>query len=97
MRKVIFLSPAEEEMLETARFYESQATGLGDDFQAEVQRMVQSILLHPNAGSLLSEEIRRRILRKFPFGILYAVEPDSIIIVAVMHLRRKPYYWKDRF
>ena len=40
--------------------------------------------------------MRRRMLNRFPYGLLYAVEADRIIVVAVMHLHRRPGYWKDR-
>jgi len=36
------------------------------------------------------------MVRRFPFGILYRIEPEQIVVVAVMHLRRRPGYWRDR-
>ncbi len=44
----------------------------------------------------MSENLRRRILRRFPFELLYAIEAERIVIVAVAHLRRRPRYWQDR-
>ena len=96
MRRVVFLDPAEEEMLEAAAYYEMQAPGLGGDFLAEVQYAVQRIAEYPESGRLIKGTIRRRLLRRFPHGILYRIDPDEIVIVAVMHLRRRPDYWKDR-
>lgn len=83
-------------MVEAARFYETQSPGLGRDFLEDVEQAVQSIVRHPEAGPIIAEGIRRRILRRFQFGVLYAVEPDAIVVVAVMHLRRRPGYWKNR-
>jgi plasmid stabilization system protein ParE len=91
-----FLPLAEEEMNETARFYEERVRGLGREFLEEVERAINSILIQPSAGRIISQNIRRRILKRFPFGILYAMEPDRIVIVAVMHLHRRPGYWKSR-
>ena len=91
-----FLPPAEEEMNEAARFYEERSPGLGLDFLDAVQRTVDAIVAHPNSGRQLSENIRRRIVQRFPFGVLYSVEPERIVVVAVMHLRRRPGYWKVR-
>ncbi len=91
-----FLPAAEAELHEAAQFYEGRSGGLGHDFLDEVERVIESIVEQPYSGVRISRNIRRRILRRFPFGVLYAVEPDGILVVAVMHLRRRPGYWKDR-
>ena len=96
MKERIFLQPAEEEMLEAAQYYEEQSRGLGGAFLEEIEHTITSIVTHPQSGRKLSNNIQRRIARRFPFGVLYAVEPDAIVIVAIMHLHRRPGYWKDR-
>lgn len=96
MRNREFLPLAEEEMNEAARFYEERSPGLGRDFLDQVERTIESIAVHPHSGRQISENIRRRILGRFPFAILYSLEPDRIVIVAVMHLHRQPGYWKAR-
>jgi plasmid stabilization system protein ParE len=96
MTPVIFLDPAEEEMIAAALYYEDQTVGLGEHFVAEVQHAVQRIAEHPTANRIIKREVRRRLLRRFPFGILYRIEKDEIIIAAVMHLRRRPGYWSER-
>jgi toxin ParE1/3/4 len=96
MTHIVFLVPAEEEMLEAAEYYESQRRGLGRTFLAEVQRTVDRIVENPRLGQAVRQGIRRRLLRRFPFGILYQVDPEEIVIIAVMHLRRRPGYWSDR-
>jgi toxin ParE1/3/4 len=96
MTPVVFLDPAEEEMIEAALYYEDQAVGLGEHFVAEVQHAVQPIAEHPTSSKIIKGAVRRRLLRRFPFGILYRIEKEEIVIVAVMHLRRRPGYWSDR-
>src|SRR5262245_12329984 len=93
---LIFLEPAEQELKETISYYEHQRDGLGDEFAEEFKSATQRILQLPEAWSQLSENIRRCRLNRFPYGIVYAVRGEDVIIVAVMHLRRKPGYWKDR-
>jgi len=83
-------------MLEAAAFYEEQAANLGREFLAEVQHAADRILESPLAGRKIRGEIRRRLLRRFPFALLYRLDPEEIIILAVMHLRRKPGYWSNR-
>ncbi len=96
MMHVVFLPEAEQEMLEAASYYQSQATRLGVDFLSEIERAVKSIEESPNTWPILEGKLRRRLIRRFPFGILYRVESEEIVVIAVAHLRRKPGYWKER-
>lgn len=96
MTAVVFLPPAQEEMTEAARFYQTQSKGLGAEFLAEVERTIAAIASHPKAAPKVKQDIRRRLLKRFPFGVLYVATTDEIIVVAVMHLRRRPGYWQDR-
>lgn len=96
MIPVAFLPPAEEEMAAAARYYEVRSSGLGAEFLDEVQRSAKALSANPLAAPLVKEGVRRRLLKRFPFGILYAIEPDVILVLAVMHLRRKPGYWESR-
>ncbi len=96
MTRIAFLDPAEVEMLEAAEHYDRQNLGVGDEFLDEVQRTVDRIVENPRLAPIVREGIRRRITHKFPFGILYRVDPDEIVIIAVMHLRRRPECWLSR-
>ncbi len=96
MKPVVFLPEAEQEMLEATRYYESQASGLGIDYLSEVERAVVAISESPMTWPILEGVLRRRLVRRFPFGILYRIESEEIVIVAVAHLSRRPGYWKGR-
>lgn len=94
MKPVVFLPEAEQEMLEAAICYHSKASGLAADYLSEVERAAQSVRESPDTWPIIEGGLRRRLVRRFPFGILYRIEPEKIVIVAVAHLRRKPGYWK---
>ena len=96
MTKHIILLEAEKEMRDAVRFYESRAIGLGLDFLSEMERAIQSIKDSPEAWPIIEGKVRRRLLYRFPFGILYYIEADKVFIVAIAHLRRKPGYWRKR-
>lgn len=96
MTVVVFLSPAQEEMTAAARYYQTQSIGLGTQFLAEAERTIAAIASHPRAAPKVQQDIRRRLLKRFPFGVLYIATADEIVILAVMHLRRRPGYWQDR-
>lgn len=96
MKRVLYLDPAKAEMIEAARYYEGCSPGLGNDFLDEIEKGIQHIQEQPFAAPVLQGGIRRRLLSRFPFGILYADKPDQVIVVAVMHLKRRPGYWVGR-
>jgi plasmid stabilization system protein ParE len=90
-----FLDPAEEEMLEAARLYEDHAVGLGERFLDEVEGCVALLFERPHIGRRVGQ-FRRFPLRKFPFTLIYALEDDDLVVVAVSHHRRRPGYWMGR-
>ena len=91
-----FLSVAEEEMSEAALFYEAASPGFGEKFLADVERTVDRLRLHPEAGVDVDGGLRRVLLHRFPFSLIYSVEFDGILIVSVAHHRRRPGYWRSR-
>jgi len=91
-----FLLPAEEEMTEASVFYEAATSGLGADFLDEVQRVINILREHPELGQSVGRGLRRALLHTFPFSVIYSVEVNSILIVAVAHQRRRPNYWGNR-
>ena len=91
-----FLLPAEEEMTEASVFYEVATSGLGAGFLDEVQRVINILRDHPELSQPVSQGLRRALLHRFPFSLIYSIEVDVVLIVAVSHQRRRPGYWRDR-
>ena len=94
--KVRFLPEADVEFRESARYYEDKAPGLGVTFIAEVHRVAAVVASQPGIGSPVDEELRKFVLRRFPFNLIYAVECDEVVISAVAHHKRRPFYWGRR-
>ena len=96
MKRVAYHRLAAGELVESAHFYDQRRTGLGDEFLSAVDAVMELIRLQPEIG-------RRGLLgtfsfptRRFPFRIVYELQPDRIWIVAVAHLIRRPGYWSRR-
>jgi plasmid stabilization system protein ParE len=87
---------AEEELSEAIRYYEDVEPGLGQDFAVEIYSAVQRAIANPRAWTVLDGEVRRSLVRRFPYWVLYAEDDGGILVVAVMHLHREPGYWKGR-
>jgi plasmid stabilization system protein ParE len=94
--KIRFFDPAEAEFLDAISFYNTQSEGLGYEFAAEVNRTIQRTIQYPEAWTKLSKRTRRCRTNRFPYGVIYQVREETLLIVAVMHLSRKPETWKDR-
>ena len=93
---VSFHALAERELEDTALYYERECPGLGAAFVAEIERCVAAIAPHPSIGSPVQAGIRRRLLRRFPYALLYRARDGPVRILAVMNLRRRPAYWIGR-
>ncbi|MBI2469219.1 MAG: type II toxin-antitoxin system RelE/ParE family toxin [Candidatus Rokubacteria bacterium] len=91
-----FHPEAQDEFISAAQFYESQSGGLGLDFILTVQHSYERLLEFPASGRPFGRRLRRLLVPKFPYGLVYRVEPERIYIVAVMHLHRRPGYWRSR-
>lgn len=75
-------------------YYEREHPGLGLAFLNEIDAAVDRILRFPNAWHPLSHRSRRCRTHRFPFGVLYQIRADEILITAVMDLRRDPQRWR---
>ena len=94
--KVEILEVAERELDDGFIYYESLQDGLGKRFLFEIKNSIGRIVQYPNGWHPLSNNTRRSLVKKFPYGIVYQILEDKISIVAIAHLHRKPNYWKDR-
>jgi hypothetical protein len=94
--RIKFLAAAREEFWNAVSYYDSQKEGLGDEFADEVWSTISRIVSHPLAWQALSARTRRCLTKRFPYGVIYQKRSDSILILAVMHLRRDPESWRGR-
>ncbi len=90
------LSEAKDELEAGVSFYDSEHPGLGYDFTLEVRRLCRLIAEAPTAGLGVRADVRRRILRRFPYSILYTVDKDEVLIISIAHQSRRPGYWNRR-
>jgi plasmid stabilization system protein ParE len=94
--RVRFHPEARAELRAAVQFYETQARGLGRDLALQVRAVVDRLADLPASGSPAEGEVRRAILMRFPFSVVYRVSDEGIQVVAVMHQRQQPGYWRSR-
>ncbi len=81
---------------EASHYYAEQQPDLDLRFISSIEHAIKLILDEPTRWRTFDEDVRRCLTRIFPYGILYTIEPDFVLIVAVMHCSREPGYWKHR-
>ena len=96
MPEIALHESADEEFKAAITFYESRQSGLGDAFFQRVFEGFELILAQPLAGQVLFDAFRRRLIRQFPYSIVYRVESDRVFVLAVAHWSRRPDYWRKR-
>lgn len=94
--KLEFHPEAEEEFLEAVSYYEAEVPGLGERFDVEVRTAIALLLEYPEIGPFIDAALRKLVLDRFPYYLIYSVSPEAVHIVAVAHERRKPGYWDER-
>lgn len=91
--KIIFLPFAEKELQQAIIYYEKQLKGLGKQFSNEIDSALHLIQLFPSSWSKVDHNIRKCIIKRFPYLILYVIEKDKLIVSAVAHQHRDPEYY----
>jgi toxin ParE2 len=94
--KIRFLSLANQEVDDAVRWYEAQAEGLSRDFLDELDRVVRLVRIYPLMAKQIEPEIRRLLFTRFPYSLIYGIDQETIVVIAVAHQHRQPRYWADR-
>ncbi len=94
--KFRFHPTALEEYQESALYYVSISPLVARRFVDEVEASIRKMRKHPKAFTVIEDDIRRCLVKRFPFRLYFTLKADHLLIVAVMHLSRMPEYWKDR-
>ena len=95
------LDEAKSELRKSALWYEEKRDGLGEDFISVVECALEIIEERPRQFTQLNvgsedREVRRCVLKRFPYLIIFEICADEVLVIAIAHSKRKPKYWKDR-
>lgn len=84
------------EFAEAVRYYQQRGPNLGSRFDREIRSTIARITATPERWQFLEADVRRCLVRVFPYRVLYSMEVDCLLIIAVMHEKREPGYWRHR-
>ena len=93
---VVLRPEARAEFDDAFDWYEQQRPGLGVDFVGQVQEVLDRISATPELYAQIFQDVRRAVVRRFPYSVLYKVEPQQVVVLAVFHSRRDPKIWQAR-
>jgi plasmid stabilization system protein ParE len=87
---------ADQEVSDAVEWYEEQAEGLSRAFLDELDRAVRLVRTFPLIATQIEPEIRRFLFIRFPYSLVYGIDRNTIVVIAVAHQHREPRYWADR-
>ena len=93
---LIITPEAEQDLADAKAWYERKQEGLGERFILCVEAALDHIRRSPAGATEIYPGVRRVVVRKFPYGVFYRVDPDQIGIIAVYHSKRDPRGWQSR-
>jgi plasmid stabilization system protein ParE len=97
MHPVVFTGAALAELVDAQDWYESESTGLGRQFRTEVDAAVERMSARPRQFPSIYENLRRALVRRFPYSLLFVLEPDeTLTVIACFHASRDPEQWRKR-
>jgi toxin ParE1/3/4 len=96
VKRHVFHVEAAGEYAEAARYYAAIDPELGSRFYDEIERLIGNVCEAPERFRLFDSPIRRHFSNVFPYSVLYVNQSDRVLIVALMNMKRRPGYWRER-
>jgi plasmid stabilization system protein ParE len=93
---VRLLPEAKDEFDAAADWYQQQRAGLGVDFVARVREVLQRIAANPRIHGTVYQDVRKAVVRRFSYVVLYREDPGEVVVIAVFHTSRDPSIWQSR-
>lgn len=95
-RSIVLHEAADAEALEAYEWYAQRDSMAAEGFRSELRDAMDRIAEKPELAPPFEGDVRRSLLNGYPYGVLYEVGPDAVMVIAIMHLRREPGYWRSR-
>jgi toxin ParE1/3/4 len=96
MHAVVFLPAAQLEASDAQDWYEAEAAGLGVRFRAELDQVAERLAANPFVFPIVVADIRRALLRRFPYALFFRIVDDAVFVMACFHSSRDPRIWQQR-
>jgi plasmid stabilization system protein ParE len=94
---LILRPEAEADVLEAYSWYEMEKPGLGDEFLSKIEDALENVSSTPEMHPCICQKIRRKLIRRFPYGIYYIFENGKVSVLGIVNLLRHPRHWRERY
>ena len=91
--KLALRPEAIDELEEARAWYASQGRGLGDEFMRSVEATLARVARYPAASVVVHGEVRRTVLKRFPYALFHATDGDVVVVLGCIHQNRDPARW----
>lgn len=95
-RRFVLRPRAERDIQSTFEWYESQRSGLGDEFLVSLRESLEAVRTFPEGFPVLYRDVRRAVVSRFPYVVFYVAQPTRVSVLAVLHQSRDPAIWPRR-
>ena len=95
-RRFVLRPRAENDIQSAFEWYETQRSGLGEQFLTAVRERLEAVRSFPESNSIIYRDVRRAVVSRFPYLIFYVVRPTRVAVLAVLHHARNPAVWPRR-
>jgi len=96
VNRLVLAQEAERDALEAFYFYEDRREGLGERFRDHLGVALGKVQAGPEVAPVIYRDLRRKLVERFPYAILYRLYPGVVFVVAIMHAKQNPGIWKRR-
>jgi len=96
IRRILFRHTARRDFFDACEWYDQRRAGLGSRFEAAVERTLEMISASPVSFPVVHRDVRRALVRRFPYGLFYRIRGETIHVLALLHSRRDPALWKSQ-
>jgi toxin ParE1/3/4 len=96
VNRLVLAQEAERDGLEAFQFYEARREGLGERFRDHLGVALGKVQESPEVAPVIYRDLRRKLVERFPYAILYRVYPGIVLVIAIMHAKQNPGIWKRR-
>jgi toxin ParE1/3/4 len=96
VKRHVFHAEAAEEYAEAAEYYAAVDPQIAGRFYTEIQQLIANVCRSPERYPMFASPIQRHFSTVFPYAIIFRDRGDDVLIIAVMHMKRRPGYWRHR-